>query len=129
MWDHNSHYHPYLLRQIPNRVHHALDVGCGLGLFAKKLAKRAEGVDALDGDSAILTVASRAQAAANLTYVQADFLTADLPAATYDVIMAIASLHHMDLEPALTKMHRLLRPAGKLLVLGLYREATPIDFF
>ncbi|MDJ0515421.1 MAG: hypothetical protein QNJ74_03875 [Trichodesmium sp. MO_231.B1] len=35
MWNHNSHFHSYLLRQLPN-------VGCGLGKFPWKLAERSE---------------------------------------------------------------------------------------
>ncbi|NJL39580.1 MAG: class I SAM-dependent methyltransferase [Leptolyngbyaceae cyanobacterium SM1_4_3] len=46
----------------------------------------------------------------------------------YDVIVAIATLHHMDIEAALEKMKLLLRPSGKLLVLGLYQEKTLIDY-
>jgi ubiquinone/menaquinone biosynthesis C-methylase UbiE len=128
MWNHNTHYHRYLLRQLPRRVDRALDVGCGLGLFAWKLAERAKAVDALDIDSVILAEASNRYSAPNIAYRQADFLAAELPEATYGVIVAIASLHHMDLEAALRKMRRLLCSSGKLLILGLYRETTPVDY-
>jgi ubiquinone/menaquinone biosynthesis C-methylase UbiE len=128
VWNHNAHYHSYLLRQIPRRVYHALDVGCGLGLFAWKLAERSEVVDALDVDSAILAEASILNPAPNISYLKADFLVADLPEADYDVIVSIATLHHMDLEAALEKMKLLLRPSGKLLILGLYQEKTLMDY-
>ncbi|MBD1874261.1 class I SAM-dependent methyltransferase [Nodosilinea sp. FACHB-131] len=128
MWDHNTHYHRYLLHQIPSRVDRSLDVGCGLGLFAKKLAERSNLVDALDTDEAVLAAAASLNFAANIAYAKGDFLTADLPETAYDVIVAIASLHHIDMAAALRKIKLLLRPAGKLLVLGLYRESTPIDY-
>jgi 2-polyprenyl-3-methyl-5-hydroxy-6-metoxy-1,4-benzoquinol methylase len=118
MWNHNIHYHSYLLRQIPIKVNRVLDVGCGLGLFAWKLAERAEVVDALDVDSAILAEASNYNPAPNITCQQADFLKSALPEAAYDVIVSIATLHHMDMEAALQKMKLLLRPSGKLLILG-----------
>jgi 2-polyprenyl-3-methyl-5-hydroxy-6-metoxy-1,4-benzoquinol methylase len=54
MWNHNNHFHNYLLRQLPTKVNRSLDIGCGLGFFARKLAERSEFVDALDVDSAIL---------------------------------------------------------------------------
>ena len=54
MWNHNAHFHDYLLRQIPRKLNRALDIGCGLGLFASKLAHRTKIVDALDLDSKIL---------------------------------------------------------------------------
>jgi 2-polyprenyl-3-methyl-5-hydroxy-6-metoxy-1,4-benzoquinol methylase len=128
MWNHNSHFHKYLLRQFPSRIDRALDVGCGLGFFALKLAGRSEFVDALDLDTEILEEASRQHNASNISYQHADFLEADLPENSYDAIVSIATLHHMDLEAALNKITVLLRPSGKLLVLGLYREATVVDY-
>ncbi|MDY6782333.1 MAG: class I SAM-dependent methyltransferase [Cyanobacteriota bacterium] len=128
MWNHNAHFHRYLLRQLPEQVHRILDVGCGLGVFARKLAERAEFVDAIDVDSVVLTEASSRNIAPNIHSQQAGFLETDFPKASYDAIAFIASLHHMDLEMALEKAKVLLRPSGKLLVLGLYREETPIDY-
>lgn len=128
MWNHNAHYHSYLLRQMPKQVGRALDVGCGLGHFAWKLAKRAEAVDAVDVDRTVLLEASAINSAGNISYLKADFLSIDLPQTSYDVIVSIATIHHMDMEAALEKMKLLLRPSGKLLILGLYQEKTLIDY-
>jgi ubiquinone/menaquinone biosynthesis C-methylase UbiE len=128
MWNHNAHYHSYLLRQMPKRVGRALDVGCGLGHFAWKLAKRAGAVDAVDVDSTVLSEALVINSADNISYIKADFLSVDLPRASYDAIVSIATIHHMDMEAALEKMKLLLRPSGKLLILGLYQEKTLIDY-
>jgi 2-polyprenyl-3-methyl-5-hydroxy-6-metoxy-1,4-benzoquinol methylase len=113
MWNHNSHFHKYLLRQFPSKIDRALDIGCGLGFFALKLAGRSEFVDALDLDAEILEEASRQHNASNISYQHADFLEADLPKNSYDAIVSIATLHHMDLEAALNKTKVLLRPSGK----------------
>jgi ubiquinone/menaquinone biosynthesis C-methylase UbiE len=128
MWNHNSHYHKYLLRQLPSKVDRLLDVGCGQGLFASKVANRAERVDAIDLDRATIEEAVNQHSASNICYQQADFLGADLPQNHYDAIVAIASIHHMDLSAVLQKMRRLLRPSGKLLILGLYRETSILDY-
>jgi 2-polyprenyl-3-methyl-5-hydroxy-6-metoxy-1,4-benzoquinol methylase len=128
MWNHNSHFHNYLLRQLPSQIDRALDIGCGLGGFALKLAGRSQHVDAIDTDSTIIKEASTYHYAANISYQNADFLEADLPEDTYDAIVSIASLHHMDLEAALKKMKMLLRPSGKLIILGLYQERTILDY-
>lgn len=128
MWNHNAHFHNYFLCQFPSKIDHALDVGCGLGAFALKLAERSEFVDALDVDAEILKEASRWHNASNISYQHVDFLEADLPKNFYDAIVSIAVIHHMDLESALNKMKVLLRPSGKLLILGLYREVTIVDY-
>ena len=128
MWNHNNHFHNYLLRQLPRKVNRVLDIGCGLGVFAQRLAERSELVEALDVDKAILEEASNLNSAPNICYQQADFLEANLSEGSYDAVVSIASLHHMDLETALTKMKVLLRSSGKLLILGLYRETTILDY-
>ena len=128
MWNHNNHFHNYLLRQLPGKVNRALDVGCGLGFFAKKLARRSEFVEALDIDNTVLKEALDFNSAPNICYLQGDFLKSDLSEGSYDAIVSIASLHHMDLQTALAKMKVLLRSSGKLLILGLYREVTMLDY-
>ncbi|MGW6404449.1 class I SAM-dependent methyltransferase [Streptomyces sp. NPDC055134] len=55
-FDHNDHYHRLLLRQLPKEGREesrgegrrALDIGCGTGRFARRLAGRGYEVDALD---------------------------------------------------------------------------------
>lgn len=46
----------------------------------------------------------------------------------YDVVTAIAVVHHLDLSEALTAMRRLTKPGGKLLIVGCYRSATASDY-
>ncbi len=47
-WDHNGHYHHFLLRHVPSSCTEALEIGCGTGAFARLLAKRSNRVLALD---------------------------------------------------------------------------------
>jgi hypothetical protein len=37
-WNHNTQYHPFLLRQLPSRMRAALDIGCGAGAFSRLVA-------------------------------------------------------------------------------------------
>lgn len=127
-WNHNTHFHHYLLRQFPQRVDRALDIGCGLGLFSQKLARRAKRVDALDVDRDIVERATRLNKKQNVRHIHTSFIEADLPEASYDVIASIASLHHMELAAALGKMKALLRPSGTVIILGLYKERTLADY-
>lgn len=128
MWNHNTHFHHYLLHHCPKNNRRSLDIGCGVGQFAFKLANRSDCVDALDADSNVLKEALALHSAPNISYQQADFLEADLTKNSYDVIVSIASIHHMDLELALIKMKELLQPSGTLLILGLYKEETLTDY-
>lgn len=52
-WDHNAHFHRWILRRLPERVGSALDVGCGSGDLARLLARRAERVHGIDADPEI----------------------------------------------------------------------------
>lgn len=71
--------------------------------------------------------AARAAAPSNATFVAGDFLALDLPEAHFDLVAAVASLHHMDQAAGLAKMARLLAPGGRLVVVGLARSRTAGD--
>ena len=116
-WSHNDHYIPWVLRHLPPHARDALDVGCGTGTLLAALAGRLPHVEGIDRDPAM---AARSGAR------RADLF--DLPAEpAYDVVTAVAVLHHLPLEPALTRLRSLLRPGGRLLVVGCYRQATTAD--
>ena len=85
-WDHNAHYHPWLLRQLPRRFDRALDVGCGTGDLVRLLAGRARKVYGIDADPDIV---ARAQESTDLS-AHVMFAVADapdgLPPGPFDVI-------------------------------------------
>jgi 2-polyprenyl-3-methyl-5-hydroxy-6-metoxy-1,4-benzoquinol methylase len=72
-WDHNAYYHRLLLRQMPLRCRRVLDVGCGAGAFAARLAERSEQVDALDRSAEMIEEAKR-RTPGNVSCVLADVL-------------------------------------------------------
>ncbi|RFU82262.1 class I SAM-dependent methyltransferase [Streptomyces triticagri] len=126
-WDHNAHYHRWILRTLPRRFGRALDVGCGTGDLARALAGRARSVDALDADAA--TVA-RGRAltppTAPVTYTVGAAPDA-LPPGPYDVITCVAALHHLPFTESLERFRAELAPGGTLVVVGLARSATRRD--
>ncbi len=84
-WSHNSHYHAALLREVPPRCSRALDVGCGDGAFARKLASLADRVDAIDSDAAVIRRArDQAPAPANVSFILADFPAYPVEAEAYE---------------------------------------------
>lgn len=123
-WNHNTHYHGQLLGSVPRACRRALDVGCGLGTFARRLSTLAGCVDAVDRDP---TVVRRARELSvrmrNIRFMEDDFLTWTTDG-SYDYVSLIAVLHHLPFDDALTKAVDLLRPGGVLVVLGLDRTPS-----
>ncbi|MEU7150169.1 class I SAM-dependent methyltransferase [Streptomyces sp. NPDC045456] len=128
-WDHNAHFHPWILRQLPRRLGSALDVGSGSGDLARLLATRAATVHGIDPDPAIVARARELTPpadAATVTFTVADALTG-IPGGPYDVITCVAVLHHLPLADALAVFRDHLAPGGTLVVVGLARQQTPVD--
>lgn len=129
-WNHNNHYHNFLLRHAPAHCTNALEVGCGTGTFARLLAQRSDYVLALDLSPEMLRIArERSADCPNIEYLQADIMATTLADAAYDSIASIATLHHLKLSEVLPRLKAALKPGGVLLVLDLYRGATLGDLF
>ena len=80
-WDHNAHYHRFLLRHVPARCRAALDVGCGTGAFSRLLAERSDQVIALDLSPRMIEIArARAEHLPNITFQVADATNWAFPA-------------------------------------------------
>ena len=130
-WNHNVHYQPVILDEVPENCEAALEAGCGDGLLAVKLAKRCRHVTAIDRDARMITLArerARRQAAANVTFAEADFLAYPIQTAGFDFACANTSLHHMDFATALTAMAQSLKRGGRLAVVGIAADRSPADY-
>ena len=127
-WDHNAHYHPWLLRQLPRRFGRALDVGCGTGDLVRLLAVRANEVCGVDSDPAIV---ARARELSGDRYGHVVYRVTHapdaLPPGSYDVITCVAVLHHLPLAETLTRFRQQLATGGTLLIVGLARDETFVD--
>jgi 2-polyprenyl-3-methyl-5-hydroxy-6-metoxy-1,4-benzoquinol methylase len=129
MWNHNNHYHRLLLRAVPKGCLRALDIGCGRGDLASKLSSVCQEVDAIDPDEAAIDQVRRQYAGQpNITFSCIRFDEADIPPDRYDFIVLLASLHHMDLQPTLEHLRRILRPSGTLAIVGTYKEKGIADY-
>jgi ubiquinone/menaquinone biosynthesis C-methylase UbiE len=130
-WNHNVHYQPVILRAVPTNCGSALEVGCGDGMLACRLAERCAEVTAIDRDARMIALArdrAHRQAPGRVTFAEADFLAYPLADASFDFACANTSLHHMDFEAALTAMVRVLRPGGTLAVIGLAADGSFGDY-
>ena len=104
------------------------DVGCGYGGTARILA-REMGVEVTG-----VTVSaaqyhharSRARPDDRIRYVLGDWLANDLPARSFDAVIAVESLSHMADKPAaFGECHRVLGPGGRLVVCDWLAASRP----
>ena len=124
----NDHYQNFLLRHLPSNCHDLLEIGCGKGGFARRLAERSEHVLALDLSTEMIRIArERSAQFPNLEFELADVLERPLPIESYDCIASSATLHHLPFAEILLKMKAALKPGGVLLVLDLFEAAGLSD--
>lgn len=140
---HNEHYHNFLLRRLPSNCHDVLEIGCGTGTFARRLAEHSDHVLALDLSPEMIRIARERSAqfpdtdspntkvpnieSPNIEFELADVLERPLPVASFDCIATIATLHHLPFAEVLLKMKQALKPGGVLLVLDLFEPARISD--
>ncbi len=124
-WNHNVHYQPVILAAVPPACGAALDVGCGDGLLARRLAARCGTVTGIDRDPGMIRIArEQSQALPNVSFIEGDFLAEPFGKESFDLLCSVTALHHMDFGAALTRKERLLRPGGMLAIVGLARDGS-----
>lgn len=124
----NDLYHSYVRRHLPERSENALEIGCGTGEFTRLLATRAGSVLAIDLSPQMIRLARQQSADyPNIEYVTGDVMRLSLPVEHYDCIVSLATLHHLQLDAALSKMTGALKPGGALIIHDLLAEDGLID--
>ncbi|HVV14559.1 class I SAM-dependent methyltransferase [Amycolatopsis sp.] len=121
-WNANLHYDRLLAAGVPADARSVLDVGCGDGFLAVRLAKRVPEVTAVDIDGPVLQRARARFPGAPVRWVNEDFLAAEPE--TYDAVVSNAMLHHLpDTALALRRLASSVAPGGTLGVVTLVRYA------
>ena len=97
---------------------HLLEIGCGTGSTALKLAPSVKQMTATDISREMLTIAKEKLADTdleNLRFVQTE-ATEPIDGAPFDAACAFSILHLLDdLDEGLAHLHRLIRPGGMLI--------------
>ena len=113
-WNHNAAYYPWIARQAGSR-RRVLDVGCGDGALARYLAAPGRTVTGLDPDTGcILRARQASKGTAGLRFVPTDFDAFEAAPGSFDAVLFVASLHHMDATAAVEKAAALLSPGVTL---------------
>ena len=96
----------------------ALDVGCGTGVLARRLADVGYEVVGADPSEGMLDVLRAHDA--RVDAVVASGTALPFPDASFDVVLTVATLHHIadpaDVRRTLGEMVRVVRPGGRVLV-------------
>ncbi|TNM61116.1 methyltransferase domain-containing protein [Streptomyces sp. NP160] len=124
-WSHDDVYAPVVLhharRVAAEGGTRAVDVGCGTGNLLRQLARVLPRVTGVEPDERCADLAASATAALpNVEVRHAPFEA--LPERSVDLLTFVASLHHLPLEPTLAAARVALRPGGRLVVVGCYRD-------
>jgi 2-polyprenyl-3-methyl-5-hydroxy-6-metoxy-1,4-benzoquinol methylase len=128
-WNHNAAYHPWLVDIAAKHHGDVLDVGCGEGLLAQRLAAVSRSVTAIDPDpAAIQRATDRLASHEHVAVSHESFDSYQAGHRRFDLIAFVASLHHMDLRPSLVKARDLLTPTGEIAVVGCAANKTVRDW-
>lgn len=127
-WNHNAHYHKYLLQRIPKQCRQILEIGCGTGEFSRMLSERSEKILAIDLSPQMIRLAkNRSKLYPNIDFVAADAMTHHLADDQFDCIATIATLHHLPITSILEKIKKALKPGGIFVCLDLYQSSRFSD--
>jgi len=98
-----------------------LDVGCGSGLQTVMMSQRCDEIQGVDLSEGSLEYARRlarfASRKKNIELIAGDITRLELPESHFDKVLSYCVLEHIpDWELALRRIHRCLRPGGRLII-------------
>jgi 2-polyprenyl-3-methyl-5-hydroxy-6-metoxy-1,4-benzoquinol methylase len=121
-WNVNIHYDGTLDAFVPSTARSVLDVGCGDGFLAARLARRISRVVALDLDQSVLGRAQARIPEAPVTWLHGDALANVVLPRSFDAVVSKAALHHLpNTRTGLRRLSTLVRPGGALAIVTFAR--------
>ncbi|MGT2907822.1 class I SAM-dependent methyltransferase [Streptococcus dentiloxodontae] len=128
-WNHNTAYFSWIGQQLANGEQKILDVGCGDGRLAMYLSAKERTIIGIDPDEACIQRAcSQNKYENNLCFQTTTFEDFQAESESFDAIIFVASLHHMDMTRAVQKVVSLLKPEGHLIIVGLAKPSAITDW-
>jgi 2-polyprenyl-3-methyl-5-hydroxy-6-metoxy-1,4-benzoquinol methylase len=109
-----------LLRHLPKDASIALDLGCGTGALARRLALHCKRVVAIDTSLQMIQQArTRSARFPNIEFHVSEIGEWLDAHGSYDCITATAVLHHVEIKHIVEKIVRALRSGGTLLIVDV----------
>jgi hypothetical protein len=110
------------------------------GIKRRRHAARQQDIDRLGnvlrrhaqiGGSPAVNLDPQARSTTNgeIEYIVGDFLSYPFAPESFDAVLSVATLHHMDAIAGLRRMRELVRPGGIVGVIGLARAESLADYF
>ena len=121
-WNHNAAYYPWVRRRLEGKTR-LLDVGCGSGALAEYLDEPGRSITGIDPAENCVEQAKQRAYRGSVRLESCGLEDFSAPAGSFDAVVFVASLHHMEAEAALRKAANLLNKGGVLLVVGLAKPS------
>ena len=127
-WNHNSYYYRWIKEQLKEKIN-ILDVGCGDGSLINYLNNSNRNLTGIDISKKCINKANNYNKKNdNIKFICTSFEDFDSKKLLYDGIIFCATLHHMDMEKALIKSKNLLEKNGIIVIVGLSKPSSLIDW-
>lgn len=125
-WSHNDAYARFVLRHARavrrHGGHTAVDVGCGTGNLLQRLSVVFPKTVGIEPDADTAAIAELRFRGSTVEVQRRPFGAEHRYA--YDLIVFVASLHHLPLKTALEDAKSALRPRGRIVIVGVANETS-----
>ena len=89
-----------------------LEIGCGTGEFTKRIASSGAIITAIDISPDLLEIAREMAPNVNVSFQVQNVGKLDFEDGSFDVVIGSSILHHLNLNPALKEVYRVLKRGG-----------------
>ncbi len=94
--------------------HYVLEVGCGTGLLTKEIVKTGAKVYSLDISQDLINIARDKARGKNVTFLCSNAYELGFGEETFDYIVGMSVLHHLDIDRTFREFVRVLKDGGKI---------------
>ena len=126
-WNHNYAYYRWVSEKVGQRKR-ILDVGCGDGTLALYLRNSSNDILGIDSSASSIQKAKTKNIYDNAAFIQTTFEDFHANGKQFNAVIFVASIHHMDMADAIDKAKGLLDENGVLIIVGLSRPSTLLDW-
>lgn len=125
--DRTDDFDSFVSSLVPSGATSVLDVGCGGGALARRLAVPGRRIVALDLSPEMIARARRRVPDPSVTFHCGNFFEHDFAGEQFDCVVTLTTLHHMPTEAAVARLVSLVRPGGRLVIHDLRRDDGILD--